>query len=127
MVVNSFSKKVEKMINLYVFVVCYYIIFIGDSMDLKDQFRYLVGGYFGITYMDEYPLKEFVLKDIENYIIDFIEINPIDNFDYYFESEKVKDEVSELVKLQDSLLVLNKINADMDLVLLVKRKIKSMK
>ena len=99
----------------------------GDSMDLKDQFRYLVGGYFGVTYMDEYPLKEFVLKDIENYIRDFIEINPIDDFDYVLESEKVKDEVSVLVKLQDSLLVLNKINADMDLVLLVKRKIKSMK
>ena len=96
-------------------------------MDLKDQFRYLVGGYFGITYMDEYPLKEFVLKDIENYIRDFIEINPIDDFDYVLESEKGKDEVSVLVKLQDSLLVLNKINADMDLVLLVKRKIKSMK
>ena len=96
-------------------------------MDLKDQFRYLVGGYFGITYMDEYPLKEFVLKDIENYIRDFIEINPIDDFDYVLESEKVEDEVSVLVKLQDSLLVLNKINADMDLVLLVKRKIKSMK
>ena len=96
-------------------------------MDLKNQFRYLVGGYFGITYMDEYPLKEFVLKDIENYIRDFIEINPIDDFDYVLESEKVKDEVSVLVKLQDSLLVLNKINADMDLVLLVKRKIKSMK
>ena len=96
-------------------------------MDLKDQFRYLVGGYFGVTYMDEYPLKEFVLKDIENYIRDFIDINPIDDFDYVLESEKVKDEVSVLVKLQDSLLVLNKINADMDLVLLVKRKIKSMK
>ena len=74
-----------------------------------------------------FPLKEFVLKDIENYIRDFIEINPIDDFDYVLESEKVKDEVSVLVKLQDSLLVLNKINADMDLVLLVKRKIKSMK
>ena len=96
-------------------------------MELIDQFRYLVGGYFGITYMDEYPLKEYVLKDIENYIRDFIEINPIDNFDYVLESEKVKDEVSVLVKLQDSLIVLNKINADMDLVLLVKRKIKSMK
>lgn len=96
-------------------------------MELIDQFRYLVGGYFGITYMDEYPLKEYVLKDIENYIRDFIEINPIDNFDYVLESEKVKDEVSALVKLQDSLIVLNKINADMDLVLLVKRKIKSMK
>ena len=96
-------------------------------MELENQFRYLVGGYYGVNLMDEYPLKEFVLKDIENYIRDFIEINPIDNFDYVLESEKVKDEVSVLVKLQDSLLVLNKINADMDLVLLVKRKIKSMK
>ena len=31
------------------------------------------------------------------------------------------------VKLQDSLIVLNKIDADMELVLLVKKKIKSMK
>lgn len=96
-------------------------------MELKDQFRYLVGGYYGITYMDEYPLKEFVLKDIENYIRDFIEINPIDDFDYKYESEEVNDKVPVLVKLQDSLLVLNKINADMELVLLVKKKIKSMK
>lgn len=96
-------------------------------MDLKDQFRYLVGGYFGITYMDEYPLKEFVLNDIENYIKDFIEINPIDDFDYKYEAGLVEDEVSEIVKLQDSLLVLNKIHADMELVLLVKKRIKSMK
>lgn len=96
-------------------------------MELKDQFRYLVGGYYGITYMDEYPLKEYVLKDIENYIRDFIEINPIDDFDYKYEAEEVNDKVSVLVKIQDSLLVLNKINADMELVLLVKKKIKSMK
>ena len=31
-------------------------------MELKDQFKYLVGGYYGITYMDEYPLKEYVLS-----------------------------------------------------------------
>ena len=49
-------------------------------MDLKAQFKYLVGGYYGITYMDDYPLKEYVLKDIENYIENFIEINPIENF-----------------------------------------------
>ena len=95
-------------------------------MDLKDQFRYLVGGYFGITYMDEYQLKEYVLSDIENYIRDFIEINPIDNFDYKEEAMLVEENVSQLVKLQDSLIVLNKINADMELVLLVKKKIKSM-
>ena len=96
-------------------------------MELKDQFRYLVGGYYGVTYMDEYPLKEFVLKDIENYIRDFIEINPIDDFDYKYEANLVLDNVSELVKLQDSLIVLNKIGADMELILLVKNKIKSMK
>lgn len=93
-------------------------------MDLKDQFKYLVGGYYGITYMDNYPLKEYVLKDIENYIKAFIEINPIDNFNYQEEAKKYEEELSEITKLQDSLLVLNKINAPMDLVLLVKERLK---
>lgn len=93
-------------------------------MDLKDQFKYLVGGYYGVTYMDEYPLKVYVLKDIENYIKDFIEINPIDNFNYKEEALKYEEELSEITKLQDALLVLNKINASMELVLLVKNKLK---
>lgn len=95
-------------------------------MDLKDQFKYLVGGYYGITYMDEYPLKVYVLKDIENYIRDFIEINPIDNFNYKEEAIKYEEELSEITKLQDALLVLNKINASMDLVLLVKKRLKKL-
>ena len=95
-------------------------------MDLKDQFKYLVGGYYGITYMDEYPLKEYVLKDIENYIKDFLEINPIDNFNYQEAAEKYEEELSEITKLQDSLIVLNKINASMELVLLVKERLKKL-
>lgn len=95
-------------------------------MDLKDQFKYLVGGYYGITYMDEYPLKEYVLKDIENYIETFIEINPIADFNYKEEAEKYEEELSEITKLQDSLLVLNKINASMELVLLVKKRLKKL-
>ena len=95
-------------------------------MDLKDQFKYLVGGYYGITYMDDYPLKEYVLKDIENYIKDFIEINPIENFNYKDEAKKYEEELSEITKLQDSLLVLNKINASMELVLLVKQRLKKL-
>lgn len=95
-------------------------------MDLKDQFKYLVGGYYGITYMDDYPLKVYVLKDIENYIKDFIEINPIDNFNYKEEAKKYEEELSEITKLQDSLLVLNKINASMELVLLVKKRLKKL-
>lgn len=95
-------------------------------MDLKDQFKYLVGGYYGITYMDDYPLKEYVLKDIENYIKNFIEINPIDNFNYQEEAKKYEEELSEITKLQDSLIVLNKINASMELVLLVKSRLKKL-
>ena len=93
-------------------------------MYLKDQFRYLVRGYFGIKLMDEYGLKEYVLKDIENYIRDFIEVNPIEDFDYLKEAEFIKDKVPNKNKLQDSLLVLNKVHAPMDLVLLVKQRLK---
>ena len=95
-------------------------------MDLKDQFKYLIGGYYGITYMDEYPLKVYVLKDIENYIRDFIEINPIENFNYQEKAKQYEEELSEITKLQDSLLVLNKINASMDIVLLVKNRLKKL-
>ena len=63
-------------------------------MDLRDQFRYLVRGYYGVKLMDEYGLKEYVLKDIENYIKDFISDNPIKNFDYYKEAENVNIEKS---------------------------------
>ena len=35
---------------------------------LKDQFKYLVGGYFGIREMDEYELKVYILKEVEEYI-----------------------------------------------------------
>ena len=95
-------------------------------MELIDQYRYLVGGYYGVSMVDEYPLKEFVLKDIEKYIENFREVNPIENFDYKRESEIVKDTVSDRVKLQDALLVLNKINGSMDLVFLIKKRLKQM-
>lgn len=96
------------------------------DMELENQFRYLVGGYYGVSLVDEYSLKEFLLRDIENYIRDFIEINPIDNFDYRKEAEIIKDQVSDRGKLQDALLVLNKINGPMDLVFMVKKRLKKM-
>ena len=95
-------------------------------MELENQFRYLVGGYYGVALMDEYPLKEYMLKDIENYIRDFVEINPIDNFKYEEEALKDKENVSDKTKLQDALLVLNRMKAPMDLVFLVKEKLKKM-
>ena len=93
--------------------------------ELINQYRYLVGGYYGVCLMDEYPLKEYMLKDIEKYIDDFIEINPIDGLDY----KEVWDELDKLPpkrKLQDALLVLHKMKGPMDLVLMIKDKIKNM-
>ena len=92
--------------------------------ELINQFRYLVGGYYGVCLVDEYPVKEFILQDIENYIKDFIEVNPIDNFDYLGEALAVKDKLSDKVKLQDALIVVNKINGTMDIVFLIKKRLK---
>ncbi|MBE6150370.1 MAG: hypothetical protein E7162_00935 [Firmicutes bacterium] len=93
-------------------------------MDLKDQFKYFVSGYFGVREMDEYDLKVYVLKDIENYIKDFIEVNPIDNYEYKKVSEEIEKETPLKTKLQDALLVLNKINGPIELILLIKKRIK---
>lgn len=96
-------------------------------MSLEDQYRYLVGAYYGVIEMDEYDLKVYVLKDIENYIKDFVEVYPIDNFNYRKEAQKIEDEVSLKTKLQDALLVLNKINGPIELSLMIKKRLKEIK
>ena len=92
--------------------------------ELENQFRYLVGGYFGVELMDGYPLKEFILKDIEEYIGNFVEVNPIPNYNYKEEALNVKNSISNKEKLQDALLVLNRIEGPIDLVLLIKQELK---
>ncbi len=96
-------------------------------MDLKDTYRYLVGAYYGISEMDEYDLKEYVLKDIEDYIKSFIKDNPISDFDYSKEAGLVFEQKSLKTKLQDSLVVLPKVNASTELILLVKSRLKKIR
>ena len=95
-------------------------------MNIRDTFKYLVGAYYGITEMDEYDLKEYILKNIELYIIDFIKQNPLD-IDLYKEAELIKDELSLTTKLQDALIVLPKVNASTELILLVKQRLRQIK
>lgn len=94
---------------------------------LEDTFRYLVGAYYGIVEMDNYELKEYILKDIEGYIRTFLKDNPIPNFDYETEAREVENTLPLKTKLQDSLLVLPKVNASMELILLVKAKLKELR
>lgn len=93
-------------------------------MNLGDTFRYMVGAYYGILEMDEYSLKEYVLKDIEDYIREFVKENPIKDFDYEAEALQVQKERNLKTKLQDALIVLPKVKASTELILLVKKRIK---
>lgn len=92
-------------------------------MKLEDTFKYLVGGYYGIREMDNYSTKEYLLKDIEEYIKDFIKENPIKDYDYKKAAETIETEMPLKTKLQDALLVLPKVNASIEIVLLVKQRL----
>lgn len=96
-------------------------------MKYDDRFKYLVGGYFGVKTMDSYSRKLFILKDIENYIKDYVKENKIEGFNYLEEAERINDEVSLREKLQDSLIVLNEIDGPIELILMIKLKVKELK
>ena len=96
-------------------------------MSIEEQYRCLVEAYFGIIEMDEYDLKIYVLKELEEYIKNFVNEYFDPNFNYKEEAEYIKDNVSITTKLQSSLIVLNKINAKMELILLIKNKLKKIK
>ena len=93
-------------------------------MELENQFKYLVGGYYGVSLMDNYPLKEYMLKEIEEYIRAVVKENTIKDFDYKKEAENIKENMSDKTKLQDALIVLNLIKGPMDLVFLIKERLK---
>ena len=97
-------------------------------MTIEDVYRYMISGYFGVMGMDSYKLKEYVLADIKQYIKDYMEQNPSNNFNLDEEVENIKDNVPVKTKLQDALLVLNKMdNAPMDLILDIKHRLKTFK
>lgn len=96
-------------------------------MNLKDEFKCMIGAYYGVRSMDEYDLKVYVLKDIENYIKDFINNNNIDNYNYEEKAEIINKELSLKTKLQDSLIILQRMDASMELILLIKRKLRQIK
>ena len=94
-------------------------------MNLEDTYRLLVGGYFGVSEMDEYSSKEYVLKDIEDYIDNFNKSYPLPNFNYQEEKDKV-EKIDLVRKLQDAIIVLNIIDGPLELKLLIQRKLKEL-
>ena len=96
-------------------------------MTNTDTYRYLVGAYYGIREMDEYPIKEFVLQEVEEYIDDFCKANNIPKRVVEEERKDVEENVTLKVKLQDALLLLPKLENSTELYLLIKKRLKRMK
>ena len=96
-------------------------------MNIEDELKYLIGGYLGVREMDEYDLKVYILEDIEKYIKSYISENFKEEFDYKEKVDSINEELSLKTKLQDSLLVLYKINGPMELVYLIKKRLRKMK
>ena len=90
-------------------------------MNTYNELKLLYGAYYGVMSMDEYINKEYVLKDIKKLINTFIEKNNM----YYYDEVK-EDALKQTLKvdLQDSLIVLKRINASLELMLLIKEKIR---
>lgn len=87
---------------------------------LEERLNLLLEAYYGLFEMDEYDLKEFELKKLKDEIDNFIKEYNIINTNY----ESVKNNVSLKTKLQSLLIVLNENNGPLELILLVKRRIK---
>lgn len=95
-------------------------------MTLEDNFKLLVSGYYGIYEMDEYLSKAYILKELEKYIKEYIEEFPLTNYDYKKTAEEIEKQPLK-TKLQDSLLVLNKIKGPLELTLLIRNRLNEMK
>ncbi len=95
-----------------------------NKITLLEELRIYLGAYYGVAEMDEYGTKVYVLKEIEDYIRDFIKANPFFSCDYDSECREIEN-LPLKRKLQDSLYLLHKMNAPMDLILLIKKKLKN--
>ena len=95
-------------------------------MTIENQYYMLIGAYYGVREIDEYNVKEFILDKLERYIEEFISVNPIVDFDYKKQANFIEETVPLKNKLQDALLILPKIKAPLELILLIKKRIQRM-
>jgi hypothetical protein len=96
-------------------------------MKIDDPYKYMISGYYGIELLDEYKDKLYLLKDIKNYINDYLEDNRIDGFDYDQLNREIEKNTNEIEKLQDALILLNSMNAPMEASIIIRQKIAELK
>ena len=88
-----------------------------------NRYKTIIGAYYGVMLMDEYPLKAYVLKNIENLAANYLKDKNIKADDI---KSFIRDKVSKKVKLQDALYILNELDEDKELLHLIKKKIRKL-
>ena len=73
--------------------------------------------------MDEYPLKAYILKNIENLRLNYLQNK---NISTDLIKSEVVNKVSKKTKLQDALYILNELDEDKELMHMIKRKIREL-
>ena len=93
-------------------------------MNTYNELKMLYGAYIGVSSMDNYKTKEYVLKKIDDEIKKHIEKNNM----YYYEEVLAEAKKQTLITdLQDSLYILKQLNESLELSLLIKEKIRNLK
>lgn len=92
-------------------------------MELLDVYKYMIGGYYGVSLVDEFDLKVYVLKEIEEYIDDWLKSNDLGDINIEEINNDVLENKSEVEKLQDAMLVLHQIDGPLDLILIINQRI----
>ena len=88
-----------------------------------NRYKTIIGAYYGVMLMDEYPLKAYVLKNIENLAANYLQDKNIEADGI---KQFIRDKVSKKVKLQDALYILNELDEDKELLHLIKKKIRKL-
>ena len=93
-------------------------------MNTYDELKMLYGAYLGITNMDNYKTKEYVLEDIQKTIDEYIK-----KYNIYYHDEVYDAALNQslITDLQDSLIVLKRLDEPLELILLIKEKIRLLK
>lgn len=93
------------------------------SKEEQNRYKTIIGAYYGVMLMDEYPLKAYVLKNIKTLGKDYLQNKdiPVKTI-----QEEVMTKVSKKTKLQDALYILNELDEDKELLHLIKRKIREL-
>ena len=89
----------------------------------NNHYKTILWADYGVMLMDEYPLKAYILKNIENLRLNYLQNK---NIPTDLIKSEVVDKVSKKTKLQDALYILNELDEDKELMHMIKRKIREL-